>query len=165
MVVYVTNVQKGPQAWQVAYTDLPAVPPDEKAVKRLLELRRERNSADRGSGKALTLNGYPALEFKSSFPDGNRVRVTRIILVKQRVYEIWVTTDARQAASEEVTKFFDSFKPVPLTDEEVVAAAEDAKADKLKIIPRKIMVSGGVLRGGAITGVGFLNPSNFRACR
>lgn len=149
VVVYVTKFEKGAHVWQVAYSDLPVIPPDAMADKKLLELRGVRNSADRGSAKTLTLNGNPALEFKTSFPDGKYVRVTRVILVKQRIYELWAITDARKAASEEVTKFFDSFKPAPLTDEEL-AAAQDAKADREKAIPRKLMVSGGVLQGKAI---------------
>jgi len=150
VVVYVTKFEKGAHVWQVAYSDLPVIPPDAMAAKKLLELRGVRNSADRGSAKTLTLNGNPALEFKTSFPDGKYVRVTRVILVKQRIYELWAITDVRKAALEEVTKFFDSFKPAPLTDEELAAAAQNAKADREKAIPRKLMVSGGVLQGKAI---------------
>jgi TonB family protein len=163
LVVYVTKFEKDADVWQVAYSDLPAPPSDAMAVKKLLELRRDRNSADRGSAKTLTLNGYPALEFKTSFPDGEYVRVTRVILVRQRIYELWAITDARKAASEDVTKFFDSFKTAPLTDEELAAAAQDANADRKKAIPRKLMVSGGVLQDKAIKRVRPAYPLEARA--
>src|SRR5262249_49171596 len=135
---YVTNYQKDTKAWSVAYFDLPAIPPDADAVKKLFERGRDRYTAKPRSEKSLTLNGHPALEFKTPIDDRDRVQIVRIILVKQRVYELLVVTQAKQAASEDVTKFFDTFKPVPLTDEEVVAAAAVAKAGKEKEVSRRI---------------------------
>lgn len=160
---YVTNYQNDEKAWSVAYFDLPAIPPDTDAVKKLFERGRDRYTAKPRSEKSLTLNGHPALEFKSTIDDRDRVQVVRIILVKQRVYELWVVTQAKQAASEDVTKFFDSFKPIPLTDEDVVEAAKTAIADKEKARPRKLVVSSGVLEATAIKKVQPLYPPEAKA--
>jgi len=165
VISYVTNYQKDAKAWSVDYFDLPAIPPDADAVKKLLERRRDSYTAKPSSEKSLTLNGHPALEFKTPIDDRDRVQVVRIILVKQRVYELWVVTQAKQAASEDVTRFFDSFKPAPLTDEEVVEAAKAAMADKEKAVPRKLVVSSGVLEGRAIKKVQPLYPPEAKAAR
>ena len=162
---YVINYQKAAKAWSVAYFDLPAIPPDAEAVKKLLERRRDSYANKPRSEKSQTLNGYPALEFKTAIDDRDRVQIVRIMLVKQRVYELWVVTQAQQAASEDVTRFFDSFKPVPLTDEEVVEAAKAATADKGKSLSRKIRVSSLVLERVAIKKVQPLYPPKAKAAR
>jgi len=160
---YVTNYQKDAEAWSIAYFDIPAIPPDADAIKKLLNRRLDSYTVKPRSGKSLTLYGHPAIEFKSLIDDGDRVQVVRIILVKQRVYELWVVTQAKQAASEDVTKFFDSFQPVPLTDEEVVEAAKAAIADKEKAPPRKLVVSSGVLEATAIKKVQPVYPPEAKA--
>jgi TonB family protein len=160
---YVTNHQNDAKAWSVAYFDLPAIPPDADAVKKLFERGRDRYKAEPRSEKSLTLNVHPALEFKSPIDDSDRVQFVRIILVKQRVYELWVVTQAKEASSEDVTKFFDSFKPIPLTDEEVVEAVKAAIADKEKAPPRKLVVSTRVLEATAIKKVQPLYPTEAKA--
>jgi TonB family protein len=162
---YVTNYQKDAKAWSVVYFDLPAIPPDAEAVKKLLERRRDSYTPRPRSEKSQTLNGYPALEFKTARDDRDRVQFIRIMLVKQRVYELWVVTQAQQAASEDVTRFFDSFKPLPLTDEEVVEAAKAAIADRGKAVPSKLTVSGSVLERVAIKKVQPLYSPEAKAAR
>jgi TonB family protein len=165
VISYVTNYQKDAKAWSVDYFDLPAIPPDADAVKKLLERRRDSYTTKPRGEKSQTLNGYPTLEFKEPIDDRDRVKVVRIILVKRRVYELWVVTQAQQVASEDVTKFFDSFKPVAMTDEEIVEAAKASIADKEKAVPRKIRVSGGVLQDRAIKKVQPPYPSEAKAAR
>jgi TonB family protein len=165
VISYVTNYQKDAKAWNVDYFDLPAIPPDADAVKKLLERRRDSYAARPRGEKSQPLNGYSALEFKMAIDDRDRVQIVRIILVKQRVYELWVVTQANQAASEDVTRFFDSFKPLPLTDAEVVEAAKAAIADKEKAVPRKLRVSGGVLLDRAIKKVQPIYSPEAKAAR
>jgi TonB family protein len=129
------NWPKYVKDWQVDYFDLPAIPPDAGAVKKVLEQVRDGYNARTWNQKSLIVNGYPALQFKLKAiderdqADHNRDMVVRVILVKQRVYELSVATRPNRVASIEVTKFFGSFKPVPLTDEEVVAAARAVRED------------------------------------
>ncbi|HEV2666558.1 MAG TPA: TonB family protein [Blastocatellia bacterium] len=160
---YVINYQKDEKAWSVNYFDLRALPPDADAVKKLLEKIRDSYTNRPRNEKLQTLNGYPTLEFMEPKHASGRVRIFRIILVKQRVYELWVVTQANQSVSEDVTKFFHSFNPVPLTDEEFVEAANAAIADKEKAAPRRLTVSSGVLEATAIKKVQPLYPPEAKA--
>ncbi len=138
--------QKGGPLWSVDYFDLPAIPPDADAVKTLLERRRGKYSAVSES-TMLTLNGYPAVEYKMRL-DRVGIEVGRIVLVRQRVYQLRMFTLIRaNHAASEVTKFFDSFKPVPMTDEEIVAAT---RATRKKATSRTLAVAGRVLQARAV---------------
>ena len=129
------NSLKYVRDWQVEYFDLPAIPPDAGAAKKVLKQIRDEYNARTWNKKSLIVNGYPALQFKLKYIDerdrldDNRDMVVRVILVKQRVYQLSVATRPNRVGSIEVTKFFGSFKPVPLTDKEVVAAARAVRED------------------------------------
>jgi TonB family protein len=153
--------QKGGPLWSVDYFDLPAVLPDADAVKTLLERRRDKYGA-RPESTMLTLNGYPALEYKMRIGrDG--IEIGRIVLVRQRVYQLRMCTltRANQAASE-VRKFFDSFKPEPMTDEEIVAAT---RATRKKATSRTLVVAGALLQHRAVKKVEPLYPPGAKAAR
>ena len=145
-LVYEVNYrQKDVTLWSVNYFDLLAIPPDADAVKTLLERRRRNYSAGPGS-TTLTPNGYPALEYKISW-QRDEVETVRVILVKQRVYELRALIRGKHPASAEITKFFDSFKPVPMTDEEIVALT---RAARKKAASRTLAIAGGVLQARAV---------------
>jgi TonB family protein len=152
--------EMGAKTWEVNYFDLPAIPPNAAAVKKLLGRRSSRGPIKPGSEKSLTVSGYPALEVKSPIDDRNEVWITRIILVKQRVYELRLNTRVKQTASEEVKKFFDSFKPLPMTEEEIAAATQGArdKADS-----RKLTLSSEVLLHLAVKKIRPVYPPEARA--
>jgi TonB family protein len=138
--------QKDTKVWSVDYFDLPVIPPDADAVKKLLERRRDKYFAEARSTSLLTRNGYPALEYQIRW-GRDRVEIVRTVLVNQRVYELRALNQAKHADSEEVMKFFDSFKPAPMTDEDIAAATRAARE---KVAPRKLKVSDGVLQGIAV---------------
>lgn len=123
------NWLKYAREWSVDYFDLPAIPPDAETIYKVFDQARKIYHARPMNEKSMILNGYPAIEFKLKAVDErdradlNRDTIVRVILVNQRVYELRVTTQPHRTASSDVTKFFGSFKPVPLTEEEVVAAA------------------------------------------
>jgi len=123
------NWLKYARDWSVDYFDLPAIPPDAEAVNNVFGKARKIYHSRPMNEKSMILNGYPAIEFKLKAVDErdradlNRDTIVRVILVNQRVYELRVTTQPHRTASSDVTKFFGSFKPAPLTEEEVVAAA------------------------------------------
>jgi hypothetical protein len=56
--------------------------------------------------------------------------------------------DRKQSESSNVARYFDSFKPIQLTNEEI-ANLPPAQADNEKAIPRKIRVSEEVLQSRA----------------
>lgn len=153
--------EKSAKAWRVYYFDLPAIPSDADAVKKVLE-RRRMPVVERGSEKSRTMNGYPMLEFKSPKFDGAKIWIVRIVLVKQRVYELWVFTQAKHAASEDVTRFFNSFKPLPMTDEEIAAATRAARE---RGDSRKLTVSGWFFQQCAVKKVQPTYPPEAKAAR
>lgn len=162
-LVYEVNYrQKDLTLWSVDYFDLPAVPPDAGGVKKVLEQRRDKYSAGSDS-TMLTLNGFPALEYKMRRGrDG--IEIGRIVLVRQRVYQLRMFTLTRpnQAASVEVTKFFDSFKPAPMSDEEIAAAT---RATGKKAPSGTRTVAGGLLHGRAVKKVQPVYPPEAKATR
>ncbi len=166
-VTLVTNLIIAEKAWLVAYFDLSVAPPDENAIKKLFDQTRDRMlkmySLRLAQEENLTLLGYPVRSFKSGPDDQNRVFYTRIYLVRQRVYQVWALTGKDGEKSESVVKYFDSFKPVPLTDEEISKAAASAKTDAPKAVPRKIRVSNGLLQLSAIKKVQPVIPAHVKA--
>lgn len=154
--------ENGAKSWRVYYFDLPEIPSDAAAVKKMLNRRGDIPAVEPGSKKSMTMNRYPALQIKSPNFDGDKIWIMRIVLVKQRVYELCVVTRAKHAASEEVTKFFDSFKPVPMTDDEILTATRAAKE---RVDSRRLKVSGGVLQGSAVKKVQPAYPPEAKADR
>ena len=161
MVYEVNYRQKGGALWSVGCFDLPAMPPDADAVKTLLE-RRRGNYFAMSESTMLTLNGFPALEYKMKI-DHDGLEIGRIVLVRQRVYQLrmFTLTRANQAASD-VRKFFDSFKPEPMTDEEIVAAT---RATRKKATSRTLVVAGGLLQHRAVKKVEPVYPPGAKAAR
>jgi TonB family protein len=160
-LVYLMNYhQKDGTVWSVDYFDLPAIPPDADAVKALLE-RRRRNYLSEPGSTTLTPNGYPALEYKIRW-QRDEVETVRVILVKQRVYELRALIQGKHPASAEIPKFFDSFKPVPMTDEEIVALT---RAAGKKTASRTLAIAGGVLQARAVKKVQPLYPPEAKARR
>jgi len=162
-LVYEVNYrQKDVTPWSVNYFDLLAMPSDSGGVKTVLEKLRDKYNAGSES-TMLTLNGFPALEYKMRMgPDG--IEIGRIVLVRQRVYQLRMFTLTRpnHAASVEVTKFFDSFKPAPMTDEEIVALT---RAAGKKATSRILAVAGRVLQARAVKKVQPLYPPEAKARR
>jgi TonB family protein len=161
-LVYEVNYrQNDVTLWSVNYFDLLAMPSDAGGVKTVLEKRRGKYSAGAESAM-LTMNGFPALEYKMII-DRDGIEIGRIVLVRQRVYQLrmFTLTRANQVASE-VRKFFDSFKPVPMTDEEIVAATRVAGK---KATSRTLAVAGRVLQARAVKKVQPLYPPEAKARR
>jgi TonB family protein len=161
-LVYEVNYrQKDGTLWSVNYFDLLAMPSDAGGVKTVLEQRRDKYSAGSES-TMLTMNGLPALEYKMRM-DRYGIEIGRIVLVRQRVYNLrmFTLTRANQAASE-VRKFFDSFNPTPMTDEEIAAAT---RATGKKAPSGTRTVAGGLLHGRAVKIVQPVYPPEAKAAR
>lgn len=150
-VTYVTNLQAGQNSWTVAYFDEPLPLTNTADIKkvfdRTLKYRTRSVYHHLVSEKDQNYAGYPAREAKIRFDyDKKRIELTRLILVKQRVYEVTVVTAANETESEDVRRFFDSFKAQPLSDEEIKTVKSFSAEEKAKAVPKKIKVSGGVLQ-------------------
>jgi TonB family protein len=165
-VTYVTNLIVDARAWTVAWFDLPKALTDEGAIKVLFDQTRDKMlkmySMKMAKEEGLKWLDYPARTFTTKPDDRDRIQVCRIVLVKQRVYEVWVLVESNAVNSQAVTKFFDSFKLVPLTDEELAKAVETSKRDAAKAVPRKIRVSNGVLQENALKKVQPVRPAGIK---
>ncbi len=165
-VTYVTNFQREEKAWTVAYFDLPTVPSDEQSIKKLFDQTRDRMlkmySSRLASEEDMILMNYPVRAFRTKPDDRNRVFYTRICLVRQRLYQVWALTGRDKEKSDDVVRYFDSFRPVPMTDEEIKNLKSFFKAENEKAVPRKIPVSGGVLQQQATRKVQPVYPSEAR---
>lgn len=161
-LVYEVNYrQKDGTLWSVDYFDLLAIPSDADGDKTVLEHRRDKYSAGSES-TMLTLNGCPALEYKMRI-NRDGIEVGRMVLVRQRVYQLrmFTLTRANQAASE-VMKFFDSFNLTPMTDEEIAAAT---RATGKKAPSGTRTVAGGLLHQRAVKKVQPVYPPEAKAAR
>jgi TonB family protein len=161
-LVYEVNYrQEDVRLWSVNYFDLLTMPSDAGGVKKVLEQRRDKYSAGSES-TMLTLNGFPALEYKKRI-DRDGIEIGRIVLVRQRVYQLrmFTLTRANQAASE-VRRFFDSFKPVPMTDEEIVAVT---RVTGKKATSRTLVASGLLFQKRAVKKVQPVYPPEAKAAR
>lgn len=161
-VTYVTNVIIDEKAWAVAYFDLPAAPPDEKAIQARFDRTRDHMlkmySVKATDEEKVLINGYPVRAFKTKTDDQRRVQHTKIYLVGQRVYQVWALVRVGDEETSGLAGYFNSFKPQPLTAQESQAALAKSQADANAAPPRKIKVSSGVLLENAVKKVQAKTP-------
>jgi TonB family protein len=154
-VTYVAKFEDDKQTWTVAYFDAPVRPASAEAIKKIFDRTcdyRTRSAYHKIiDEKDQDFSGYPARDIKIRFDyDSERVELTKIVLVGQRVYEISVVTFVNSADAPDVHRYFDSFRAEPLTDEEIKTLKSFSEAENEKAIPRKIQVTRGVLEVTAI---------------
>ncbi len=119
---HVINLQTPPAAYIIAYFDIRTVPSTADEVKRVLDETRDRLvkmyslKLERESDK--TGWGFPGRELRMSDRQGKPF-LSRIALVRERVYHVSVALLKDDPRSADVDRFFNSFRPVPLTDEEI----------------------------------------------
>ncbi len=150
-VTYITNLPLGQHSWTVAYFDEPAPLANAEAIKKLFDRTQKYRTRSEYhhlvNEKDRDYLGYPARDLKIRFDyDKKRVELTRLILVKQRVYEVTLVTATESTETEDVRRFFDSFHAQPLSDEERKALKSFSAEEKAKAVPKKVKVSGGVLQ-------------------
>lgn len=152
-VTYVTNLQTPSASYIIAYFDLPSIVSGSENAKKLIDETRDRilkmYSLKLESENEISSADYSQRALKMLTPSGKEF-LTRIHLVKQRVYHVSIVLLNKDAKSSEVAAYFESFKPMPLTDEEIRNLASSSQQENDKAIPRKIKVSEAVLRNKAI---------------
>jgi Gram-negative bacterial TonB protein C-terminal len=153
-ITSVSNLIIDQKAWTVAYFDLPRPTGSEAELKQLFDQTRDRilkmYSRELNEEVNLKTAKFSAREFRAKPDNRDRVFICRLVLVGQRVYEVWTLTERKFISSSDIPKFFDSFKPVSLTDEEIKTVAQNEKELIAKAPPMKQRVSSGVLLGKAI---------------
>jgi len=152
-VTYVTNLQLPPVAFLIEYFDLPAPPSASSNVKTLLDETRDRvvksYSMKSVNENDSTFMNYPERQLKGKLPNGE-VFLSRMLLVKQRVYQIAIVVPSDQTILSYITRYFDSFRPTPLTDDEIKNLKSFSQSENEKTVPRRIRFSEEVLQAIAI---------------
>lgn len=150
-VTYVINLQTPTAAYIIAYFDLPAAPSDFAKIKKSIDETRDQivkmYSLKLENEVDIDSTSYPTRVLKMKTPDG-KAFLSRVFLVGQRIYHISIVLLGKESESNNVARYFDSFKPIPLTNEEI-ANLPPAQAENEKAIPRKIRVSEEVLQSRA----------------
>lgn len=152
-VTYVINLQTPKASYIIAYFDLPTAPTEAKATEDLLDRTRDfirkmysvRITNDKGTNYA----GYPGRDLEMT-GRSQETLLTKIIVVKQRVYHLTIAFPPGQADPSPAAKFFDSFRVTPLTDEELKSLKSSSPAENQKSVPHLIRFGEGVLEGKAI---------------
>ena len=151
-VTYVTNLQIPPVAFIIDYFDLPTVPSSSSDLKQLLDETRDRAvrsySMKVVDEKEITGMSYAGRLLKAKLPN-NEMFLSKTLLVRQRVYQVAVVVPSDRTESSYVTKYFDSFRPVPLTDDEVKGLKSFSQAENEKATPLRIRFSEEVLQENA----------------
>ncbi len=153
-ITYVTNLIIEQKAWTIAYFDLPRPTTSDAELKQLFDQTRDRILKMYSVGLSEEVNlkaaKFPSREFRTKPDNRDRVFICRLVLVGQRVYEVWTLTEKELILSGDIPRYFDSFNPVLLTDEEIKIAAQNEKEYIAKAQPIKQRVSSGVLLAKAI---------------
>ena len=149
---YTMSVKTPTITYAVAYFDAPDVLLKPQDVKKFLGETRDRmlkqSLLKRETEQVIRWLDYPGYELRMAGPFG--LYLTRIILVKQRVYSISVVATDFKPISRVAARYFESFKPTPLTDDEIRNLPSSSNAVSANAIPSKIKVSGGVLQQRAV---------------
>jgi hypothetical protein len=107
-------LEKKDIAYSVTYNDFPAALLSDGNSDRMLNGARD-GAVSSVKGKLLTDTGialqeFPGREINIEAPDGKHTVVSRIYLVKSRLYQISVAVPNEDLQREDVAKFLDSFK-------------------------------------------------------
>ncbi|MDD5005223.1 MAG: hypothetical protein PHS93_01805 [Candidatus Omnitrophica bacterium] len=114
LYVFLLNRKDDNCAYSVSYVDYPAELFQKKSTDRILEdarLGAIRNIQGKlVSESPISLKGNPGKEFIIESGNGEIVVKARVFLVKQRFYELMVTTSKQKSTSFDIKKFLDSFR-------------------------------------------------------
>jgi TonB family protein len=152
-VLYRIAVPSPSGAYSVEYFDIPTAEFGSTSVKKLLDEARDRfmdsGTLTKESEKDIVWKSFQGREL---ILRGLARTITRILLVKQRVY-ILSKFFLEQQPPEDTKRFFESFAAIPLTDDEIKSLTSFSPSENERARPKKVRVSGGVLNETALTKV------------
>ena len=150
-VTNVINLQTPTAAYIIAYFDPPAAPSGSAKIKKAIDETRDQivkmYSLKLENEVDIDSTSYPTRVLKMKTPDGKEF-LSRVFLVRQRIYHVSIVLLGKEPESSNVARYFDSFKPIPLTNEEI-SNLPPAQAKNERAIPRKSRVSEEVLQNRA----------------
>jgi TonB family protein len=165
-VTYITNLQTPAVAYTLAYFDILEPLTKSEKIDQLLDETRDRiikiHWLKPQDETNITLMEFPGRSMIMKTYNGKPF-LFRIYLVKQRVYYLSVTLLLNQEESSEVEGFFESFKPTPLTDEEIKNVASFSHAEDNKALVHQLMVSENAANRFAIRKAQPLYPAEAKA--
>jgi hypothetical protein len=101
-------------AYSIIYSDFPDALIASRDTEKMLDGARDGAiSSVKGTLTAetkITLAEFPGRELKIEAPDGKHTVVSRVYLVKNRLYQVAVATPKDASVGDDVAKFFSSFK-------------------------------------------------------
>jgi len=165
-ITRVTNLKTPIGVYHIAYFDTPEMVTESEKVQQLFNTTRDRiiqrHSLRLQAETEKWLQGYPGRSLRMITSNGKPF-LTRIYLVRQRVYYLYAESYLDQQESNDTDKFFESFKPTPLTDDEIKNLASNSKTESNNNIPGT--VKGLVLPGIALKKVTPSYPKEARKAR
>ena len=114
---HVYEVDAGPQAYMIGFTEIPADVLETYSIDVLLD-----DAGGRGvaavNGEVVrfeqtTFAGYPARDLVIDVADGDGVIHARFVMVDNRLYQIAAIVATKIIDEDEVNRFLDSFTPQP----------------------------------------------------
>jgi TonB family protein len=158
-VTYVVNLQTSTVAYSISYFDIRRPLTTSMDTRQLFDETTRRsirmNPMKVLSQEDLIWMTFPARSLKLK-TDTGRIVLRRMILVKQRLYRLDVALLGNQKESADAENYFRSFKPTPLTDEEIANLVSFSPTENEKAATRRIRISEALLRQDAIKKV---NPN------
>jgi TonB family protein len=132
---HITYVHTTVATYSLAFFDIPEIEPGK--VKQLLNNTRD------SIIKLYSLKLQDEVEISGQYDGrslimkspGGKQFFSRIYLVKQRVYQLSVILPQNQKDLSDVNRFYDSFRPIPLTGEEIKNLESNYKAESGKLKP------------------------------
>lgn len=101
-------------AYSIIYSDFPDALIAARDTEKMLDGARDGAiSSVKGTLKAetkITLEEFPGREVKIEAPDGKHTVISRVYLVGNRLYQVAVAMPKEDPSSDDVAKFFSSFK-------------------------------------------------------
>jgi len=165
-ITNVTNLKTPVAVYHIAYFDTPERVTESEKVKQLFNTTRDRiiqrHSLLLQDETEKAWQEYPGRSLRMVTSNGKPF-LTRIYLVRQRVYYLSAETLLDQHELIDTDKFFASFKPTPLTDDEIKNLAVNSKTESKNNIPK--IVKGLVLPGIALKKVTPSYPEEARKAR
>ena len=101
-------------AYSITYTDFPEALIATRDTEKMLDSARDGAiSSVQGTLSAetkITLEEFPGRELRIDMSDGKHTAISRIYLVKSRLYQLSIAMPKEDSSSDDITKFFSSFK-------------------------------------------------------
>jgi TonB family protein len=138
---HITNVQTSAATYSIGFFDIPVDFTESGKFNQLFNNTRDTiiklYSLELQEEAEILWRGYAGRSWRMDSSQGKQF-LTIIFLVKHRVYYLSVNLPNNQADLSDVGKFYESFKPIPLTDDDLKKLQNDYKSESGKVKSGKL---------------------------